>query len=221
LARAVPGAAAANPPPAIVAAVEANLAVLAGGGNGPATPPAASAGGAAPTLPPPPSPAAELASTFRLIGARETSEAGLDALASYVAARPPGSVDLGPHLAKTSPHFRAYICAGLARAAGRLGLAPLPACGVVPPAAVSEALLGAPPAAAAAPPPPPPPPPPPAAPGSGGRASTSLEGLRARLERVRLAGGGGGGPSSAAAAAPASTEALQARMQALRREAGN
>ena len=194
--------------------VEANLAALAGEGAPP--PPAAALPPA--SAPPPPSPAAELAAIFRSIGARETSEAGLDALARFVAAapRPPG-LNLGPHLAKTSPLFRAYIAAGLARAAARLGLGPLPPCGVegLGGAAAAVEVAPAPVVPAAVPPPQPPP--------------TSLESLRARLAAVRLAGrasvggGGGGGALPAAVPAPApaaTTEALHARMQALRREGG-
>ena len=209
LGRAVGPAAGQRPPPAVAGAVEAALAALAAGT--PPPPPAVPPPPAA--LIPPPSPAAELASIFRLIGARETSEAGLDRLALLLvrAAAPPGShgLDLAPHLAKTSPHFRAFISSGLTRAAGRLGLGDLPPCGVEGLAKAAGVAVAAPPAAAPAAVAPAPP-----------CAPSSLESLRARLARVRLAGRPSvGGDAAAPAAAPAATtaEALHARMQALRR----
>ena len=68
---------------------------------------------------------AELAAIFRRIGRKETSEEGLAELAAFGRAR--GGIrdeagfsgvglDLGPHLARTSEHFRAYISRGVARA---------------------------------------------------------------------------------------------------------
>lgn len=68
---------------------------------------------------------AELAAIFRRIGRKETSEEGLAELAAFGRARggirdEAGSsgvgLDLGPHLARTSEHFRAYISRGVARA---------------------------------------------------------------------------------------------------------
>ena len=68
---------------------------------------------------------AELAAIFRRIGRKETSEQGLAELAAFGRARggirdEAGSsgvgLDLGPHLARTSEHFRAYISRGVARA---------------------------------------------------------------------------------------------------------
>lgn len=156
----------------------------------------------APARPPPATPGAtsksELASIFRLIGAKATSEAGLDALAVFRRARP--HVDLAPHLAKTSDHFRAYIARGVARADERWREGQEGGGG--------ERVVAEPAAPAAAQP-------------AGCLPPPSLDELRARVEAVRLtAVGGAPAPARAPAAGPAaSLAALRERVASLKRGA--
>ena len=89
----------------------------------PAMPPSSSTAKATATKTPSTSSKAELAAIFRRIGCKETSEQGLAELAAFCRARggfdESGSgvgLDLGPHLARTSEHFKAYIARGVARA---------------------------------------------------------------------------------------------------------
>ena len=57
----------------------------------------------------------QLASIFKQIGDKSTTSAGLEALYRFTKRHP--SVDIHPHLAKTSDAFRAYIQRGLAKCA--------------------------------------------------------------------------------------------------------
>ena len=132
---------------------------------------------------------AKLATIFRLIGCKATSEAGLDALAAFARAHP--TLDLGPHLAKTSDHFRAYVARGVARANARFEAGVSGGAGV---------------AAAAATPPP-------------AAAHPSLDELRARVEAVRLTAAAGPPPPPAAASGSASLAALRERVASLKRGA--
>ena len=119
----VPPAAAPRSPVAAPAAAP----FAAASASTPVAPPASSSTATAATTTtktPSTSSKAELAAIFRRIGLKETSEEGLAELAAFGRARggirdETGSgvgLDLGPHLARTSEHFRAYIARGVARA---------------------------------------------------------------------------------------------------------
>lgn len=56
---------------------------------------------------------AQLARIFKMIGGKTTTDEGIEALYRFQMANP--SVDLAPHLAKTSVQFRQYIERGLQR----------------------------------------------------------------------------------------------------------
>ena len=136
---------------------------------------------------------AKLATIFRLIGCKTTSEAGLDALAAFARAHP--TLDLGPHLAKASDHFRAYVARGVARANARFE------------AGISGGTGGAsaaPSATAATPLP--------------SAAHQSLDELRTRVEAVRLTAATGP-PPPAAASGSTNLVALRERVAILKRGA--